>query len=75
MRTVRNPKSAFGVPAKPGKLDAKRMKDIIAQLADIIYMQCNAKSLDATTIFDQFTNITPEELKALNIVFSNDEED
>lgn len=75
MRTARNPKSAFRASAKPGKLDALRMKDIIAQLVDIIYLQCGAKSLDITVIFNQFTNITPEERKALNIVFSNDEEE
>lgn len=75
MRTARNPKPSFGASAKPGKLDAMRMKDIIAQLVDIIYLQCGAKSLDMTTVFNQFTNITPEERKALNIVFSNDEEE
>lgn len=73
MRNLRDPKSAFGAPSKPRKLDAMRMKDIIAQLADIIYLQCGAKSLDITTVFEQFTNITPEERKALNIIFSNDE--
>ena len=56
-------------------IDAMRMKDIIAQLSDVIYLLCNAKSEDVITIFDQFTNITPEERISLNIKFPNDVDD
>ena len=61
--------------SKPKKIDAMRMKDIIAQLSDVIYLLCNAKSVDVITIFDQFTNITPEERESLNIKFPNDVDD
>lgn len=62
----------YSKTSKPKKIDAIRMKDIIAQLSDVIYLLCGAKSLDVITIFDQFTNITPEEREILNIVFPND---
>jgi len=52
-----------------------RMKDIISQLSDVIYLLCSAKAADITTIFDQFTNITREEREALNIIFPNDADD
>jgi len=65
-------KSTLEKTTKPKKIDAIRMKDIIAQLSDVIYLLCGAKSLNVVTIFDQFTNITPEEREALNIVFPND---
>jgi len=54
------------------KIDTMRMKDIISQLADIIYLLCNAKENNITTVLDQFTNITPEELDTLNIFFPHD---
>lgn len=65
-------KSTSETPSKPKKIDAMRMKDIIAQLSDVIYLLCNAKAVDVSTIFDQFTNITPEERESLNIIFPND---
>lgn len=70
-------KQASTTPAKPKnkKIDTMRMKDIIAQLSDVIYLLCNAKSANITTIFDQFTNITREEREALNIIFPNDEDE
>lgn len=58
--------------AKSEKLDMMRMKDIVLQLADVIYLLCGAKAADVVTIFDQFTNITAEERKALRIIFPND---
>ncbi len=67
-------KPAFNTPSKPRKLDAMRMKDIISQLSDVIYLLCGAKAMDVATIFDQFTNITSEERSALNIIFPNCEE-
>ncbi|MDE6989573.1 MAG: hypothetical protein K2P42_02845 [Lachnospiraceae bacterium] len=51
------------------------MKDIIAQLADIIYFLCNAKKGNISIILDQFTNITDEELEILNIFFPQDTDD
>ncbi|MDE6621304.1 MAG: hypothetical protein K2K74_12625 [Lachnospiraceae bacterium] len=54
------------------KIDAMRMKDIIAQLTDIIYILCNAKKKNISIILDQFTNITEEELNSLNIFFPPD---
>lgn len=54
------------------KIDTLRMKDIIAQLTDIIYILCNAKKSNVSIILDQFTNITEEELNSLNILFPLD---
>lgn len=68
-------KSASEKTSKPKKIDMMRMKDIIAQLSDVIYLLCNAKSADVITIFDQFTNITPEEREFLKIIFPNDVDD
>ena len=68
-------KTTFEGTSKSKKIDAMRMKDIIAQLSDVIYLLCNAKAVDVITIFDQFTNITPEEREALNIIFPNDVDD
>lgn len=57
---------------KRTKIDVMRMKDIIAQLTDIIYILCNAKQSNISIILDQFTNITEEELNSLNILFPTD---
>lgn len=57
---------------KRTKIDIMRLKDIIAQLTDIIYIQCNAKEKNITMILDQFTNITQEELNSLNIFYAHD---
>lgn len=57
---------------KRTKIDIMRLKDIIAQLTDIIYIQCNAKDKNITMILDQFTNITQEELNSLNIFYAHD---
>lgn len=57
---------------KRAKIDTMRMKDIIAQLTDIIYILCNAKKSNISMILDQFTNITDEELDSLNIFFPSD---
>lgn len=65
-------KAVLDIPVKSKKIDTRRMKDIISQLSDVIYLLCSAKSADITTIFDQFTNITREEREALNIIFPND---
>lgn len=58
--------------SKCEKIDMMRMKDIVSQLADVIYLLCSAKAADVVTIFDQFTNITTEEREALRIIFPND---
>lgn len=60
---------------KRAKIDMMRMKDIIAQLTDIIYILCNAKESNISIILDQFTNITDEELISLNIFFPPDTDD
>jgi len=72
MDLLNTSKTASKGTSKSKKIDAMRMKDIIAQLSDVIYLLCGAKSVDVVTIFDQFTNITPEERKTLNIIFPND---
>ena len=68
-------KTVSDAPVKSSKITTKRMKDIISQLSDVIYLLCSAKAADITTIFDQFTNITREEREALNIIFPNDVDD
>lgn len=65
-------KKVSDAPVKSTKINTMRMKDIISQLSDVIYLLCGAKAADITTIFDQFTNITREEREALNIIFPND---
>lgn len=58
--------------SKRTKIDTFRMKDIISQLADVIYLLCNAKRSNTSVILKQFTNITDEELDSLNIFFPQD---
>ena len=58
---------------KRTKIDTMRLKDIIAQLTDIIYIQCNAREQDITIVLDQFTNITQDELSTLNIFYPQDD--
>lgn len=50
-------------------IDTIRMKDIVAQLADIIYLLCDAKAEDTSIILHQLTNLTAEERECLHIVF------
>lgn len=57
---------------KTVKMDYMRMKDIIAQLTDIIYLLCEAKEHDTMIILNQFTNLSDEERNSLNLVFSRD---
>ena len=57
---------------KNDKLDTMRMKDIVAQLTDIIYLLCDAKEKDIMIIINQFTNLTVEERESLHIAFSRD---
>ena len=57
---------------KSTKMDSMRLKDIIAQLTDIIYLLCDAKEHDTTIILNQFTNLSDEERTSLNLVFSRD---
>lgn len=57
------------------KIDVTRMKDIIAQLTDIIYILCNAKQSNISMILNEFTNITEEELNSLQILFPIDTDD
>ena len=56
---------------EPPTLDTIRMKDIIVQLTDVIYLLCNAKGQDSDIILNQFTNLTFNELQSLHIDFSS----
>ena len=58
---------------KRTKINTMRLKDIIAQLTDIIYIQCNTREQDITIVLDQFTNITRDELSTLNIFYPQDD--
>ena len=60
---------------KNEKLDTIRMKDIVAQLTDIIYLLCDAKQKDIAMIINQFTNMTEEERESLHISFSHKREE
>ena len=60
---------------KREKIDTMRMKDIISQLTDVIYLLCNARSITIDTVLDQLTNITKEEQESLNIFFPHDTDD
>lgn len=57
---------------KREKIDTMRMKDIISQLSDVIYLLCKAKESNITMILDQFTNITKEERDSLNLIYPKD---
>lgn len=58
--------------SKCDKIDTIRMKDIVAQLADIIYLLCDAKEADSKIIISQLTNLTTDEIESLHIIFSGD---
>ena len=58
-------------PNKIEKMDIMRMKDIISQLTDVIYLLCDAKDTNITMIMEQFTNLTCEERDSLHITFSH----
>lgn len=53
------------------RIDTIRMKDIVAQLTDIIYLLCDAKGEDTGIILHQLTNLTTEEYQSLHLVFPN----
>lgn len=53
--------------SKCDKIDAVRMKDIVSQLTDIIYLLCNARESDSKIIISQLTNLTAEEKEILHI--------
>lgn len=54
------------------KIDTIRMKDIVSQFADVIYLLCEAKEKDVMIILNQLTNLTPEEKKSLHIEFPHE---
>ena len=58
--------------SKYDRIDTIRMKDIVAQLTDIIYLLCDAKGTDSKIIITQLTNLTAEERESLHITFSTD---
>lgn len=60
------------VNLKCERIDTIRMKDIVAQLTDIIYLLCDAKETDSRIIITQLTNLTKEERESLHIAFSPD---
>ena len=55
---------------KHERIDTMRLKDIIAQLSDIIYLLCDAKGHDSSVILKQFTNLSDKECDCLNINLS-----
>lgn len=55
---------------KTERIDAVRLKDIISQLSDIIYLLCEAKGHDSSVILKQFTNLSDKECDCLNISLS-----
>lgn len=57
---------------KQDTIDKMRMKDIISQLTDIIYLMCDARNADICTIINKFTNLTDEEIESLHICFSSE---
>lgn len=57
---------------KSERLDTMRMKDIVSQLTDVIYLLCEAKNMNITLILSQFTNLTEAEQNSLNIIYSKD---
>ena len=57
---------------KPEKMDLIRLKDIVAQLSDVIYLLCRAKEQDVSTILNRFTNISNEERTYLNLSYPKD---
>lgn len=60
---------------KHEKISTKRLKDIIAQLADIIYLLCRAKEEDVDTVIKLFTNLTAEECEGLQILYTPNSDD
>jgi hypothetical protein len=46
-----------------------RMKDIVAMLADVIYIMCDGNRDDTMTLLRCLTDITPKELDFFNIIF------
>lgn len=57
---------------KREKIDMMRMKDIVVQLADVIYLLCSAKNNNISMILEQFTNITNEEREFLNMIYPDE---
>ena len=58
--------------SKNERIDTIRMKDIVSQLTDIIYLLCDAKETDIRIIINQLTNLTAEERESLHITFATD---
>ncbi len=58
--------------SKGEKINTIRMKDIVSQLIDVIYLLCDAKGTDSKIILSQLTNLTTEEKESLHITFSSD---
>lgn len=54
------------------KIDAMRMRDIVSQLTDIIYLLCDAKDKNIDLILTQFTNLTADEQVCLNLIYSDE---
>ena len=51
------------------EMDVIRMKDILSQFTDVIYLLCGARNTDAGVILSQFTNLSETELHNLHITF------
>jgi hypothetical protein len=60
----------MGRPAKKQiKTKRMRLKDIVAMLADVIYILCDGNSDDTLVLIKRLTDITDEELEFFNIIY------
>jgi hypothetical protein len=57
---------------KREKIAGLRMKEILAELVDVIYLMCDADADDASAILRQFTDMTPQEYEWLNIMYAKE---
>jgi len=60
---------------KDNLIPNSRMRDLVTQLADIIYMLCDIKERNTTTILRHFTDMTEDEQSRLNIFYKKDEDE
>ena len=50
---------------------ATRMKDIVSQLTDVIFILCDAKKLDSFAIISQLTNLTLDECDSIHSLINS----
>jgi hypothetical protein len=54
------------------RIEIKRMKDIVAQLIDVIKLLSKRRKLNTMTVLKHYTNITTDELEELDIQIVSD---